>query len=85
MPEYANIHAKDLKVPQPFYQISYSLQTTIDDYNEISRLLRFEKGVQHTTDYLLSNPLPQAELLNYKLSKSYKTYDYTTLRIKFLI
>lgn len=57
------------KIPQSFYQISYSLQATIDDYNEISRLLKFEKGVQRTTDYLLSNPLPRDRIIELQAVK----------------
>ena len=57
------------KIPQSFYQISYSLQATIDDYNEISRLLKFEKGVQRTTEFLLSNPLPRDRIIELQAVK----------------
>ena len=51
------------KVPQSFYQVSYSLQATIDGYNEILQSLKIERGVQRTTDYLLSNPLSQDRII----------------------
>ena len=70
------IHARMCQYPcerpkSPITILSDLLFTTgtIDDYNEISRSLRFEKGVQHTTDYLLSNPLPRDRIIELQAVK----------------
>lgn len=51
------------KVPQAFYQISYSIQIVLDLYDEVTHLLSFETQAQQTIDYLISGPLTQDRLV----------------------